>query len=157
MALKIKVHERLNEAFNPKTVKIGDQVWMAENLEIDDGGAGIFRQYAHLYFYNLDAADRIVKSINGWHLPDSTEIKKLLEHVKSLKDQNGFNVVPHGFASFDPHRNRVVNWEEERDVAFLRGKPIDDDYADSIVITKNSAELDIVRDFTFYNIRLIKD
>lgn len=78
MALKIRVHERLNESFNPKTVKIDNQVWMAENLAIDDGGEGILynEQTGHTY-YSYDAACRIVKTLPGWRLPTREDLENL--------------------------------------------------------------------------------
>lgn len=118
--LKIRVHERLNEAFNPKTVKIGNQVWMAENLAIDDGGEGIKVRNGNTY-YDWDAAKRVSESIPGWHLPSIAEFQKLVDSVggrldagstlKSIDgwakdvsnsnvagtDKFGFNAQPTGF------------------------------------------------------------
>lgn len=62
------------ENFNPKTVTIGNQVWMAENLTIIDGGEGIYLTPENgQHYYTWDAAMRVAKSIPGWHLPTTLE------------------------------------------------------------------------------------
>lgn len=61
-------------SFNPKTVTIGNQVWMAENLAIDDGDEGICHNpETNEYYYTWDAAMRVAKSIPGWRLPTALE------------------------------------------------------------------------------------
>ena len=57
-----------------KSVKIGNQVWMQENLAIDDGDEGItYNPDNGQYYYTWDAAMRVATSINGWHLPSAEE------------------------------------------------------------------------------------
>ena len=60
--------------FKPKTMLIGNQVWMQENLAVSDGGEGItYNPDNGQYYYTWDAAMRIAKSIPGWHLPTAEE------------------------------------------------------------------------------------
>lgn len=60
--------------YNFNTVTIGNQIWMAENLAIDDGGEGIYHSLeTNEYYYTWDAAMRIANSIPGWHLPTTQE------------------------------------------------------------------------------------
>ena len=66
--------EQALKDFDPKTVIIGNQTWMAENLSIDDGGEGItYNPENRQYYYTWDAAMRVAKSITGWHLPSAEE------------------------------------------------------------------------------------
>ena len=58
--------------FNPKTVTIGNYIWMAENLAIDDGREGIFYNPENKeYYYTWDAAKRITYKLEFWRLPSS--------------------------------------------------------------------------------------
>ena len=62
------------EDFAPKTVKIGDQIWMNKNLAIDDGGDGItINQETGEHYYTWDEAKRVAEKIKGWHLPTIAE------------------------------------------------------------------------------------
>lgn len=73
-------------------ITIGNQIWMAKNLSIDDGGEGIStRELTNVngynlgtqYYYTEAAAARIANSIEGWHLPTQAEIETMTNYIYS--------------------------------------------------------------------------
>lgn len=106
MAIKIRplvyLEEREDQIFPYQTVQIGNQIWMAENLQEDDGGEGITVvnnvnangvNFGTQYYYTWDAAVRVANSISGWHLPTKEEWQTLFNIVdhRDLRSTEGWN------------------------------------------------------------------
>ena len=56
-------------------VELNGQIWTGKNLAIDDGGEGIYHKTVNYgrgdveeYYYTHGAAERVVASIDGWHI-----------------------------------------------------------------------------------------
>ena len=65
-------------------ITIGTTVWLAKDLDIDDGGSGIYHRDNKVY-YTKDAAQRIVNSLTGWALPNDSQMQLTSENAAKLK------------------------------------------------------------------------
>jgi len=115
--------------FKETEVKIGNQVWMNKNLDVSDGGEGIFyNEENDEYYYTWDAAKRIADKILGWHLPSRKEWYKLVKttgydstnlRAKSWNgtDKYGFSAVPAGlwYNGFSTVGSYAYFWTSEPD------------------------------------------
>lgn len=71
--------------YNIPTVKIGTQTWSKINIQLDDGGTGIYKfnnvtsgvNWGTQYYYTTGAAVRIANLIPGWRLPTENDIQIL--------------------------------------------------------------------------------
>jgi len=116
-----------------KIVKIGNQIWMAENLNYDMGGSWCYEnsssncdKYGRLY--NWDDARRACSP--GWHLPSDSEWSTLTNYLggeevaggklKSTSGWNnpnsgatnssGFSALPGGYRDYDGSFNYISDY-----------------------------------------------
>ena len=114
------------------TVIIGNQEWLSENLQYNDGGTGIASATSGTFvgqiYYQKTAMTRINAALtDGWHVPSQAEYDMLRNHIginisgtllkstglwgssKNGKNYDGFNVLPCGNLNPDAS-NHNVKW-----------------------------------------------
>ena len=138
-----------------KTVKIGNQVWMAENLDYEMGNAVCGeKEYMTLYgcLYSWDEAKTVCPG--GWHLPSQTEWNTLIEfvgdsstagkilkatntwsdkgHYKDGTDDYGFTALPGGVRL--PQKGKIHQSFVNSGAFFWSASEVDDDESITLVL-----------------------
>ena len=87
-----------------KTVQIGDQTWMAENLRSisDDPNEVNCCNYGKLYVHQKEVCPE------GWHLPDSSEWQILIDYLGGNNIAGG-KLKETGNTHWDPPNNGATN------------------------------------------------
>lgn len=138
-----------------KTVKIGNQVWMAENLDYETTNSICGeKEYMTLFgcLYSWDEAKTVCPG--GWHLPSQTEWNTLIEfvgdsstagkilkatntwsdkgHYKDGTDDYGFTALPGGVRL--PQRGKTHQSFVNSGAFFWSATEVDDDESLSLVL-----------------------
>jgi uncharacterized protein (TIGR02145 family) len=113
-----------------RTVTIGTQTWMAENLNFESRHSHCYdcELYGRMYMYD----EALTSCPDGWHLPSEGDWTTLIAYLggymeaggklkeagfahwrspnTSATNSSGFNAIPNGYRSF----NGVLNFERKR-------------------------------------------
>lgn len=90
----------------PEEVTIGTQTWKMKNLAIDDGQGGIYTQTVNYgqgdvveYYYTWDAAVRVAATVEGWHLPTTSDLDTLATTVGGSSTAGTYLKSSYGWSS----------------------------------------------------------
>jgi uncharacterized protein (TIGR02145 family) len=159
-----------------KTILIGNQEWLAENLQLDDGESGIYTgqssPYASEHFYTWDAAVRVSATAgDGWHLPSNTEFETLFTSAggsstagnalksMSLWNNSGNGIDAYGFSALPAgQRHPSEDFCDDGNVACFWSS-IDNSttsYYMELSVADNASLANISKDYGF-SVRLVRN
>lgn len=168
------------------TVRIGDRLWLANDLDCGDYGEGIINNGT--FYYTWEAAKRLASKLKGWHIPTVQEWNDACEavgfknmyHNRFLGQPQDFNdpglrlyngcklqevlgIYPLGLYNSDGKLSDVgwhtAYWSTTDSQDYNGNKPMDNAYCRGF---NKPSELGVVQDMwlpkTFYlPVRLVKD
>gem|GEM_PF-862156 len=151
-----------------KTIKIGNQIWLAENLNYDSGEGSLCYgnndQYCKKYgrLYTWEGSKRAVPI--GWHMPTKNEWKEFLDFIGGegsygfnnlIGNQNiQFNILFSGYGNSDKSFSSIGSYTkywsatEEKNNIWI------------VYISKGGQEIKMVNSGQlndYYSLRLVKD
>lgn len=166
-----------------KTIKIGNQIWMAENLAYSPS-IGEYRAYENNekyvsefgYLYNWQTACNVCPS--GWHLPEKNEwtelikttvlITKKKDYGKVLKSSEGwlnrgngynlvgFNALPSG-RGYGKITNEVFSDLGKCGYWWFSGEDRDGVWQGNLESESDYLEYGLTNKSNFYSVRCLKD
>jgi len=145
-----------------KTVKIGTQVWMAENLNIETGYSVCYddnpdncKKYGRLYDWNT-AKEACPK---GWHLPSKEEWQTLLDFSSGDKTANEkFSALSGGYGySGGDCEGECGGYHDVGEVGYWWSASEDEDWTAYFYDERNGVNNNIGDKGNLYSVRCIQN